>query len=138
MNIHKIATHLNELADHKTGDGCNFNCTPLSGEIEVLQVDIIGREEIPVFLSISDEQILCIAYLWGEDEVKEDQKVQMLETMLQMNIPMLLSSFAKVDNKYVIFGALSINSSIADIEHEIVALSDNSVEVINEMHFYLN
>jgi len=138
MNIHTIATHLNQLIDHKTGEGCSFNCAPISGDIDVLQVNIFGREEVPVFLSISDNQILCIAYLWGEDEVKEGQKAKMLETMLEMNIPMLLSSFAKVGDKYVIFGALSITSSLADIELEIVTLSDNSIDVISEMHFYLN
>ena len=137
MNIHKIATHLNQLAD-ETETGFNFDCTPIGGDIDVLQVDVIGREEIPVFLSISDNQILCIAYLWGEDEIKADQKASMLEAMLEMNIPMPLSSFAKVEDKYVVFGALSINSSLDDIELEIVTLSDNSLEVISEMDSYLN
>lgn len=138
MNIHKIATHLNQLVAHKTGAGCSFDCTPLGGAIDVLQVNIIGREEIPIFISVSDHQIHCIAYLWGEDEIKKDQKVKMLEAMLEMNIPIPLSCFAKVDDKYVIFGKLSINSSLEDIVLEIVTLSDNSVEIINEMHFYLN
>ena len=137
MNIHKIAIHLNELAD-KTETGFNFDCTPIDGDIDVLHVDIIGREEIPVFLSISDNQILCIAYLWGEDEVKTGQKANMLEAMLEMNIPMPLSSFAKIEDKYVVFGALSINSTLEDIELEIVTLSDNSLEVISEMDIYLN
>ncbi|AGH82447.1 hypothetical protein PCNPT3_12555 [Psychromonas sp. CNPT3] len=137
MNIHKIAIHLNQLED-KTETGFNFDCTPIDGEIDVLQVDVIGREEIPIFLSISDNQILCIAYLWGEEEIKTDLKANMMEAMLEMNIPMPLSSFAKVGNKYVVFGALSIHSSLEDIELEIVTLSDNSLEVISAMDSYLN
>ena len=137
MNIHTIATHLNKL-EEGTGTGLDFDCTPIDGEIDVLQVEIIGREEIPIFVSISDNQILCIAYLWGEDEIKSDLKLDMMESMLEMNIPMPLSSFAKVADKYVVFGALSINSSLADIELEIATLSDNSLEVINEMDNYLN
>lgn len=137
MNIHKIATHLNQL-DDKTETGFNFDCTPIDGDIDVLQVEIVGREEIPIFLSISDNQILCIAYLWGEDEIKKELKANMMEAMLEMNIPMPLSAFAKVENKYVVFGALSINSSLDDIELEIVTLSDNSLEVIGEMDSYLN
>lgn len=137
MNIHKIATHLNQLED-STETGFNFDCTPINGDIDVLQVEIIGREEIPIFISLSDNQILCIAYLWGEDEVKTDQKANMMEAMLEMNIPMPLSSFAKVEDKYVVFGALSVNSSLDDIELEIVTLSDNSLEVIAEMDSYLN
>ena len=137
MNIHTIATHLNKLAGD-IGTGFDFDCTPIDGEIDVLQVEIVGREEIPIFISISDTQILCIAYLWGEDEIKQAQKPNMMEAMLEMNIPMPLSSFAKVADKYVVFGALSINSSLDDIELEIVTLSDNSLEVINEMDSYLN
>jgi len=137
MNIHKIATHLNQL-DDKTETGFNFDCTPINGDIDVLQVEIIGREEIPIFISISDNQILCIAYLWGEGEIKTGLKTNMMEAMLEMNIPMPLSSFAKVEDKYVVFGALSVNSNLDDIELEIVTLSDNSLEVIAEMDHYLN
>ncbi|MEL0628400.1 YjfI family protein [Psychromonas aquatilis] len=137
MDIHTIATHLNKLAD-TTETGFNFDCTPIDGEIDVLQVEIIGREEIPIFVSISDNQILCISYLWGEDEIKTDLRASMMEAMLEMNIPMPLSSFAKVEDKYVVFGALSINSSLSDIELELATLSDNSLEVISEMDSYLN
>jgi len=136
MNIHKIATHLNQLDDNSE-TGFNFDCTPINGDIDVLQVEVIGREEIPIFISISDNQILCIAYLWGENEVKPDLRNNMMEAMLEMNIPMPLSSFAKVEDKYVLNGALSINSNLDDIELEIVTLSDNSLEVINEMSSYL-
>ena len=137
MNIHKIATHLNQL-DDKTETGFSFDCTPIDGDIDVLQVEVVGREEIPIFISISDTQILCIAYLWGEDEIKAGLKANMMEAMLEMNIPMPLSSFVKVEDKYVVFGALSINSNLDDIELEIAALSDNSLEVISEMDSYLN
>ncbi|WP_372882705.1 YjfI family protein [Psychromonas sp.] len=136
MNIHQIATHLNQL-DDKSETGFNFDCTPINGDIDVLQVEVVGREEIPIFISISDNQILCIAYLWGENEVQPELRNNMMEAMLEMNIPMPLSSFAKVEDKYVLNGALSINSSLDDIELEIVTLSDNSLEVINEMSSYL-
>ena len=134
MNIHKIATYLNQLDE----TGFSFDCTPIDGEIDVLQVEVVGRVEIPIFISISDNQILCIAYLWGEDEVKPELKTNMMEAMLEMNIPMPLSSFAKIEDKYVAFGALSVNSTLSDIELEIVTLSDNTLEVIAEMDSYLN
>jgi len=136
MNIHKIATYLNGLTD-QSDTGLIFDCVPIAGEVDVLRVDIQGREEIPVFISVTGDQILCISYLWGEDEVIVGKKAEMMEAMLEMNIPMPLSSFARIEQKYVIFGALSENSTLADIEHEVSVLSDNSLEVITEMADYL-
>ena len=135
MNIHKIADYLNTLDDSDTG--MVFDCQPISGEVDVLQITVTGREELPIFVSVTDDQILCITYLWGIEEVKPDALHDMHESMLEMNIPMPLSSFAKIGDKYVIFGALSINSSFVDIEHEIAVLSNNSLEIIDDMGEFL-
>ncbi len=136
MNIHNIANHLNALADDSE-TGMVFDCQPISGEVDVLQITVIGREELPIFVSVTDDQILCITYLWGEDEVKQDTKSDMHEAMLEMNIPMPLSSFSKVGDKYVIFGALSTSSPFSDIEHELAVLSNNAIEVIDDMSDFL-
>ncbi len=136
MNIHKIANYLNDLGDSSV-TGFKFDSMPIAGEVDVLRVDVEDREEIPIFVSVTDEQIICIAYLWGEDEVKPESRVEMLEAMLELNIPMPLSSFAKVDNKYVVFGALSVNSPLSEVEHELAVLSDNSLDVISELSDYL-
>ncbi|MGL4749549.1 MAG: YjfI family protein, partial [Shewanella sp.] len=110
---------------------------PIDGEVEVLQVNVVGREEIPVFVSVTDNQILCISYLWGENEVNQERRSEMFETMLELNIPMPLSAFAKIDDKYVVYGALSLQSSMLEIEQELAVLSDNCLEVIDEMVDYL-
>ncbi|MFD2167951.1 YjfI family protein [Thalassotalea euphylliae] len=136
MNIHKIADHLNALADNSE-TGMVFDCQPISGEVDVLQVTIVGREELPVFVSVTDDQILAITYLWGAEEVKPDAINEMHTSMLEMSIPMPLSSFSKIGDKYVIFGALSISSTFADIEHELAVLNNNAVEIIDDMSDYL-
>lgn len=136
MNIHKIANHFNSLADN-SDTGMVFDCQPISGDVDVLQISIIGREELPIFLSVADEQILCITYLWGKNEVKPGCFAEMHESMLEMNIPMPLSSFSKIGDMYVIFGALSVNSSFSDIEHELTVLNNNAIELIDDMSDYL-
>ncbi|MEW6990894.1 YjfI family protein [Colwelliaceae bacterium 6441] len=136
MNIHKIANHLNALADNSE-TGMVFDCQPISGEVDVLQITVIGREELPVFVSVTDDQILCITYLWGTSEVKPECIADMHESMLEMNIPMPLSSFSKIGDKYVIFGALAISSTFNDIEHELAVLNNNAIEVIDDMSDYL-
>jgi len=136
MNIHKIAAHLNALGDN-SATGMSFDCQPISGEVDVLQITIAEREELPIFVSVTDDQILCITYLWGEDEVKPETRSAMQESMLEMNIPMPLSSFSKIGDKYVMFGALSSNSTFNDIEHELAVLSNNAIEVIDDMSEFL-
>lgn len=136
MNIHKIAQYLNDLADESV-TGHSFDCQPIAGEVDVLQISILGREELPIFVSVTDDQILCITYLWGESEIMTDKRAEMMETMLEMNMPMPLSSFAKIDDKYAVFGALAISSSLAEIEHELAVLSDNAIDVIDDFSEYL-
>ena len=136
MNIHKIANHLNALADNSE-TGMTFDCQPISGDVDVLQISVIGREELPIFVSVTDDQILCITYLWGAEEVKPDCINDMHTSMLEMSIPMPLSSFSKIADKYVIFGALSINSTFDDIEHELAVLNNNAIEIIDDMSDYL-
>lgn len=115
----------------------HFDVQPIPGEIEVLKITIEDAEELPIFLSVADTQILCIAYLWKESEVKEERKIEMLEAMLDMNIPMPLSSFARIEDQYVVYGALSIRASIEEVLHELEVLSNNSVAAIRIMAEFL-
>ncbi len=136
MKIKQIAEQLDNL-DVDSREGFDFEHQIIPGEEEVLQISLTGREEIPVYLTLTDTQILCISYLWSENEIIPDSKSEMIEMMLDMNIPMPLSSFARIGDQYAVFGALSTNSSIEDIAHEIVTLSDNSLEAIDVMSEFL-
>lgn len=136
MDLQTIAEQLN-LVDEELRAGFEFECQMIPGDEQVLQVALQGREEIPVYITMSDTQILCISYLWGEDEIDPQVRTAMMETMLEMNIPMPLSSFSKIGDKYTVFGALSLNSEIADVAHEIVILSDNTLDAIEVLSEYL-
>jgi hypothetical protein len=43
MNIHKIANHLNALA-YNSETWMVFDCQQISGEVDVLQINVIVRE----------------------------------------------------------------------------------------------
>ncbi|MDX1810726.1 MAG: DUF2170 family protein [Gammaproteobacteria bacterium] len=137
MDIKTIASQLDKL-DANIREGYDFEYQIIPGEEEVLQISLTGREEIPVYLTLTDTQILCISYLWNEEEIKASSRNELMEMMLDMNIPMPLSSFSRIGNQYAVFGALSLNSSIEDIAHEIVTLSDNALDAIEVMSDYLN
>jgi len=136
MKIKQIAEALEKL-DSEAREGFDFEYQIIPGDEEVLQISLQGREEIPVYLTETDTQLLCISYLWGENEIKADTKTEMTEMMLDMNIPMPLSSFSRIGDKYAVFGALSLNSSAEDIAHEIVTLSDNTIDAIDVMSDFL-
>ena len=117
--------------------GLEFEYQMIQGEVDVAEIIINGRNELPVFLTMSDDQLLCICYLWSEDEVNHSTRTEMMEAMLDINIPMPLSSFAKIGDKYVVFGALSLKSSPEDVALELTTLSDNALDAITTMSEYL-
>ena len=134
MNTRDLALGLTELGSF---EGYHFECQPIPGETEVLQVTISDYAELPAFVSVTNTQILCITYLFAESEIKPEKQMELLEELLELNIPMPLSSFAKLGNRYVIFGALSIKSSLEDICHEIITLTENAVESIDALKDFL-
>ncbi|OUS25759.1 hypothetical protein A9Q99_20080 [Gammaproteobacteria bacterium 45_16_T64] len=134
MNTQDLAIRFSESTGHQ---GFTFDCQLIPGDTDVIQIVVSDFEEIPVYISITETQILCISYLWSEAEVLEETRAEMLELMLEINIPMPLSSFSKISDKYVIFGALMADSSFDDVVHEVITLAENSVEAITALSDYL-
>ncbi|NOY62438.1 MAG: YjfI family protein [Gammaproteobacteria bacterium] len=133
---------LNELAaainGTQTEEGSVFTAELISGEVDVLQVVVEDREEFPIYVTLDDSQILCVTHLWKESEVKQGQRESLLDALLTMNVPMPLSSFSKVGDQYIIFGALASSSNIGDVSYEIEVLSDNTLEAIEAVAEFLN
>ena len=124
----KLASH-----DH---EGMGFESFLITGEQDVLQVTVEGTQELPIFVTVTQEQMLCISYLFDKDELKDGVTDELNATLLQLNVPMPLSSFAIIDNKYSIFGSLSVNSSFEDIAHELVTLADNAIDALETLEEY--
>ena len=135
MNSEDLAVRISDLDNF---DGYQLECQPIPGEIDVLQITVGDFDELPTYVSVTDTQILCVTYLFTEDEVKPESRSDMLEEMLELNIPIPLSSFAKIDDRYVIFGSLSNTSGIEDICLEIITLTENAVEAITALEDFLN
>ncbi len=118
-------------------EGITMSAEVVTGDVNMVKVEIEDREEFPVFITVNHDQILCTTYLWHENEVRADKRSELLEAMLTMNLPMPLSSFGKVGDQYLIFGAMAINTGIKDIHQEICTLSDNTLNAIEAMQDYL-
>ncbi|MDQ5942857.1 MAG: uncharacterized protein QG572_1673 [Pseudomonadota bacterium] len=110
---------------------------PIPGEVDVVEISIEGRESLPIFITRSDSQMLCICYLWTDAEVDPAQRVALLEAMLDLNISIPLSGFGRIQDKYVLYGALACHATADDIALELVNLSDNAVDALDAMAEYL-
>jgi len=110
---------------------------PIPGPVPVVQVSIEGREELPIYVTCSDSQILCLCYLWKDSEVLAERRTELLETLLDLNPSVPLSSFGRIGDRYVLFGALALNARAADIAEDIAALSDNALDALEALSEFL-
>lgn len=119
-------------------EGHTFNCLPIKGSQQVLQVLVSELDEVPIYMTMTDTQILCIAYLCRTHEVRTDKQSELHRSMLEMNVAMPLSSFAIIEDYYVVFGALAPSSSQHDICRELVTLAANAHDALEALEEFLN
>ncbi|WP_054980181.1 DUF2170 family protein [Pseudoalteromonas sp. P1-9] len=134
MDLNELSIQL-AVASSKSNEFESFIIS--SNSQDVLQVIVDGNDELPIFVTRTDEQVLCICYLFKENEIKAVQQVELNDLLLQLNVPMPLSAFAKIDDRYATFGALSTTSTFDQIEHEIVTLAANSIDALEAISNYL-
>ncbi|MDQ0569556.1 uncharacterized protein YjfI (DUF2170 family) [Variovorax paradoxus] len=118
--------------------GLTVQLQPIPGQTPVVQVSIEGRDELPIFITSSDMQIICICYLWTEEEVKAERRTELLESLLDLNPSVPLSSFGRVDGRYVLTGALGRNAGVEDVAREVAVLSDNALDALDALSEFLN
>lgn len=99
--------------------------------VPVLRIVIDGQEELPVFVTGSSTQVLCICYLWTEDEIKPERRAEMLEAMMDLNIAIPLSNFGRIGGHYVIYGSLAHDADADSIATDVAMVADNALEALN-------
>jgi len=137
MSNEKLEQLMTDLAKNQLSDGAQLTIEMFDGESTVACIKVEDREEFPIYMTIDEGQILCISYLFGDDQVDPGKRGAMAEAMLMMNVSIPLSAFSKIGDQYIMFGALSPQSSIDELLHEIELLSDNVLEAIEAVADYL-
>ncbi len=137
MSNHNLEQLMKDLSDNQLSDGTSLAIEMFDGENTVACIKVEDREEFPIYMTVDEGQILCITYLFGDDQVAPDQRAAMTEAMLMMNVSIPLSAFSKIGDQYIMFGALSPAASIDELLHEIELLSDNVLEAIEAVSDYL-
>jgi len=118
-------------------NGHTFHCLPIQGQHDVLRVEVERLSEVPIFITLTETQILCIAYLAQRTELKAERTDELNELLLELNVPMPLSSFALVEDYYVIFGALSLKSNTELIQTELVTLAENAEQALQALEEFV-
>lgn len=126
-----------DLAGNEHDYGRTFDCQVIPGEYDVLQVVVGDNEDFPVYVSATETQVICITYLCAEAEVKPESKTAMLEAMLEMNIPIPLSAFSRLNDRYVLFGAVSSQARLGSVANEVITLADNAIDGLSALEDYL-
>ena len=137
MSNETLEQLMTDLSENKLSDGAQLSIEMFDGENTVACIKVEDREEFPIYMTVDEGQILCISYLFGDDQVNPDKRAAMAEAMLIMNVSIPLSAFSKIGDQYIMFGALSPKSSIDELLHEIELLSDNVLEAIEAVSDYL-
>ncbi len=117
--------------------GAPVDLRPIPGDVPVVQVSIEGRQELPIYLTSSESQILCLCYLWSDDEVLPERRAELLETLLDLNPSVPLSSFGRVGGRFVLSGALARDASVEHIAHDVAVLSDNALDALDALSEFL-
>ncbi|TJZ66667.1 DUF2170 family protein [Chitiniphilus eburneus] len=133
-----LQQRISEAGQRLAGQLGAFDVARIPGEVVVFKVEITGREELPIFITQADSQILCICYLWTESDIAPSRRTALLEAMLDLNIAIPLSSFGRIGDKYLIYGALACEAGADDLAQDLLALSDNAVDALEAMAEYLH
>ncbi|MAZ66919.1 MAG: hypothetical protein CMF25_07395 [Kangiellaceae bacterium] len=118
--------------------GHRFNCLPIEGEQPVLRVEVSELDDLPIFVTASETQLLCIVYLFKDSEVAEGRHDELNQYLLELNVPMPLSSFAKIDEYYVVFGSMATDSTLENVMLELVTLAQNANSALPALEEFIS
>jgi uncharacterized protein YjfI (DUF2170 family) len=114
-----------------------IDVVPVAGEVPVIEIAFPGSERLPIYVTDAGSQLLCISYLWRDADVKPRLRAKLLETLLDLNPSVPLSSFGRIGEHFVLVGALSPAASAADMALELATLGDNGRDALTALAGFL-
>ncbi|MGR2738708.1 YjfI family protein [Billgrantia sp. Q4P2] len=133
MDTQDLTLHLSDT----TYEGRHFHVMPIEGKEDVLQVTVSGAEEVPVYLTFDETQILFFTYLFDESEVTPERLPELLDSMLRLSVPLPLSALGKIEQRYVVHGALATSATYREIAQELTTLADNAIDLLEIFEEFL-
>ena len=126
------------LAEYTAEEDGGFSVSATNNDdISMLTIIREDMEEFAILVTASDTQLLFNVALFDSAQIIEGQTAALNEMMLELNIAMPLSSFALVGGIYSIFGAMSVNSEVKQIQEEVTVLSENIMDALEVCQEFL-
>ncbi len=133
QNLEELALSLNNTV---TDEGTSFEAIVTDNGL--IDVTCSNNKEFPILIAMTDSQILAVTSLFNVSEVKKD-KIDELNSMLLTISPVIpLSSTGLQNGNYILFGAMSLNTMIDNIVHELEVQAENTIDVLEAISPLLN
>lgn len=112
----------------------------IDGVSPVLHIVMYEYGDLPIFLSVSGEQIIVESMLWAVDDVKDVAKFNEAVLRTHKYFPLSTISLDSLDGEdsYHMFGALSSTSSLQNVIFEIETLASNVIQATEAYSEFLN
>lgn len=119
-----------------------------SASIEIIDgvdacLHIIMHEygDLPLFLSVSNQQIIVEALLWPIDIIKQQSQFNEEILCTRKLFPLSTIAIEKTGDgsvNYIMYGALSATSILSNVIYELETLSDNVIKATEAYEHYFN
>lgn len=154
VDIERGANNMNDKATHRWTTESLFEalrgrpaCSNGTCSIEVIEgidssivVSMHTHGDLPIFITVSGEQILAEAVLFSLDDVVDTAKFNEYVLRTHKYLPLStisLESDQENGDYYHMFGALSATSSINEIVLEIDTLAENTIQATEAFEVFL-
>ena len=118
-----------KLNNHTTDEGTRFDA--VLSENGVIEVICSNVSEFQINIASTETQLLSVTPLFLKSEVKLGGEAELNELLLQLSPAVPLSSIGLQGNTYILFGAMSLETSFENIVHELEVQAENTVEVLD-------
>lgn len=111
----------------------------IDGVSPALHIVMFDYGDLPVFLTVSGEQIIVEAVLWSADDVKDVNRFNEAVLRTHKYFPLSTISLDQLEGEdcYHMFGALSSASSLQNVLFEIETLASNVIQATEAYSEYL-
>ena len=126
----------NEINRGDVPDGNTFSAV-YDAETGTVTIENRRSPDAVVIIVSTDTQLLTITPLFEESSVREELRAELNRGLLTISLPTALSSVGIQDSRYVLFGAMAIETTMANVFHEIEVQIDNYNDVLEAVADYI-